>query len=245
MFCLLGDPAVLDKLRTPLFVFALLLLLVVVLLELGSMAWLGAEPTGMSKGYDLATPGLGIPYLALLDGLLLFTLVLMALSLILPPRIHGRIQGIATLIVALLVLLGAIVLILTAIGLLVMMVSLLLAVPFGTIAYLAAFGSFPVGTAQGTLATVMFLKLVCVVTLVLAQQRFVENKGLVLIVLSSLLANVVIGFLYALVPDFLVSITDGIGAIIVGVLAAIWALVLLVGAIPAIIKALRVDRALA
>src|SRR5690348_9850373 len=57
------------------------------------------------------TPGMGIPYLALLDALLLFTLVLMGASLIVPERVHGRVQGLATLI-------GSIVALLTGVGLL-------------------------------------------------------------------------------------------------------------------------------
>ena len=237
-----GDSAVLDKLRTPLFIIALIVLLLTVLIEIGSVAWIGAKTTNQ---YDLPTPGLGIPYLALLDGLLLFTLILMALSLILPARIHGRVQGIATLIVSLSVLIGAIVLIFVAIGLLVMMVTLLLAIPFGTIAYMAAFAHFSVGAAQGTMGSIMLLKIVFIILLVLAQQRFIQNKGLVLLTLTSLIGNIVVNLMHSLFPRPLVSITDDIGAIIVGILAAIWAVVLLIGAIPAIIKALRVDRALA
>ncbi len=229
----------LDKLRTPFFIIALIALLLAVLIESGSAAWLPSQ-TG---NYDLPTPGRGIPYLALLDGLVLFTLILMALPLVVPPRLHGRIQGIATLIVSLVVLVVSITLIFIAIGLLIMMVSLLFAVPFGTLAYLGAFGHFPVGAAQATLGAVMSLKLACVVLLILAQQRFIENKGLVLILLTSLLANIIISFAHNFARP-LVSITDDIAAIVVGILAAIWALVLLIGSIPAITKALRVDRAL-
>jgi len=79
---------------------------------------------------------------------------------------------------------------------------------------------------------------------VFSHKRFLENKGLVLIILTSLLATVIISFLHGLVPSFLVSITDNIAAIITAILAAIWALFYLIGSIPAIIKVLRVDRAL-
>ncbi len=234
-----------DKLRTPFFIAALILLLLTVLIEIGSITWLGGEPGGQAAKYDLGTPGLGIPYLALLDGLLLFTLLLVALSLVLPERVHGRVQGAVTLIVSLLTLIGSITLIIIAIGLLVMMVTLLLAIPFGTIAYMAAFANFSVGTAQGTLGAIMGLKIAFVVLLVISQQRFTENKGLVLLVLTSLLANIIVSVLHNLFPRPLVSITDDVGAIVVGILAAIWAVVLLFGSIPSIIKSLRVDRALA
>jgi hypothetical protein len=234
-----------ESLRTPFFVVAVLALVLVVLVELASVGFLGTATIAPAGYRDLPTPGYGIPYLALLDGLLLFTVVLMAVSLVVPERVHGRVQGIVTLIFSLLLLLGAILLIFVAIGLLILMVSLLLAVPFGTIAYMAAFSHFSVGAARGTLGALMTLKLVFAVCLVLAQQRFLENKGLVLLILTSLLANIIVSFLHGFVPGFLVSITDDIGAIVVGILAAIWALVFLIGSIPAVIKALRVDRALA
>jgi hypothetical protein len=234
----------LESLRKLPFFVALIALVLVVLVELASIGFLGTDLVAPPAYRDLPTPGYGIPYLALPDGILLFTVLLIAISLLVPERIHGRVQGIATLIFSLLLLLGAIVLIVVALGLLIMMVSLLLAVPFGTIAYMAAFAHFDVGAARGTLAALMTLKLIFAVALVLAQQRFLENKGLVLLILTSLLGNVIISFLHAF-PGFLVSITDAIGAIVVGILAAIWALVLLIGSIPAVIKALRVDRALA
>jgi len=233
----------LESLRKLPFFVALIALTLVVLIELASVGFLGTEANEAYGG--LENPGYGIRYLALLDGLLLYTVGLMAVSLLIPERVHGRVQGIVTLIFSLLLLLGTIVLIIVAIALLVTMVSLLLAVPFGTIAYMAIFADFSVGAARATLGALMTLKLVFAVSLVLAQQRFLENKGLVLIILTSLLATVIVSFLHALVPGFLVSITDDIGAIIVGILAAIWALVFLVGSIPAVIKALRVDRALA
>ena len=233
-----------DRLRTPFFIAALIVQLVVVLTEVGSMAYLDAAAPGAGSSRDLPTPGLGIPYLAFVDGLILWTVGLMGLALIIPARIHGRIQGIGTFIVSLLVLIGSIAAIFIAIGLLMLMVSLLLAVPFGTIAYFAVYADFEKGAALGTLGAIMSLKIAFVVLMILAHQRFLENKGLILIILTSLLANLITSFLQGLPPSFLVSITDDIAAIVVGILAAIWALVLLIGSIPAIIKALRVDRAL-
>ncbi len=90
----------------------------------------------------------------------------------------------------------------------------------------------------------MIFKLAFAILLVFAHQRFLQNKGLVLIILTSLLATIIVSFLHGLVPRFLVSITDDIAAIVVAILAAIWALFFLIGSIPSIIKVLRVDRAL-
>jgi hypothetical protein len=235
----------LDNLRKPFFFVALAALALTVLVELASASFLGDVPAGGQRYSELGTPGYGIPYLALLDGILLFTLLLNASPLLITDRIHGRIQGIATLIFSLIMLIAAIGLIVLAIVLLTVMVSLLVAVPFGTVIYVGLYGSFEVGEAAATLTVLMTLKLVFAVCLVLAHQGFLQIKGLVLLVLSSLLANVIVSFLHGLFPRLLVSITDNIAAIIVAVLAAIWALVFLIGSIPAVGKVLRADRAFA
>jgi hypothetical protein len=218
----------LDTLRKPLFIVALVLMAVTVLVELGS---------GLVKSLANAKIGLGIPYSPLLDGLLLFTVLLMGIGLLLPERVTGRLQGVTTLVVSLLLAMLSFVLILAAIAALIEMVTLLLAIPFGTLAYLAIFGSFDRSGAATALSLIMTLKLFFAGCLVLAHQRFLENKGLVLLVLTSLVATLIIGFLQGLVPGFLVSITDAIAAIVVGILALLWAIFFFLGSIPSIVKA--------
>jgi len=219
----------LDTLRKPLFLTAVVLILIVLLIELGS-----AIVASLSAGAH----GMGIPYLALLDGLLVFTVILMACSLLIPERAQGRIQGVATLIVSLIVIIVGIAKIFTAIGKLLLMLGLLLAPIFGTIAYLIIFAGFPRGEAAASLSLLMTLKLFFAGFLVFAHQRFLQNKGLVLIVLTSLIATVIIGFLHGFVPGFLVSITDAVAAIIVAIIAIIWAIVFLVGSIISMVKAI-------
>jgi hypothetical protein len=256
-----------ENLRKPLLFVALILITLVVLVELGATALLGSVGTGarnvanlipesgdvreayedvdpdeLEDAMDESPPGLGVPTMALVDGLLLFTVGLIAVSLLWGERIHARFQGIATLIFSLLVLIASIGLIIVALSAVILMISLLLAVPFGTLAYLAIYGFFNRGGAVAALGILMTLKLGFAICLVLAHQRFLQNKGLLLIILTSLLANVIVSFLHAFVPGFLVSITDGIAAIIVGILAALWALFLLIGSLPAVLKALRFDR---
>ncbi len=234
-----------DSLRKPLFLAALVLILLAVLVEVSSVGFLGPAASAASELQSLQSPGLGISYLALVDGILLFSIGLMALGLVIPARIQGRLQGIVNFIFFLLLLLAAIGLVFLAILLLTMMITLLLAVPFGTIAYMAAFADFNVGAARATLGTIMTLKLAFAVCLVLSNPRFLEVKGLMLLVMLSLLANVIVSFLHGLGPTFVVSILDALAAIVVGIIGAIWALVSLIGSIPAIIKLIRVDRALA
>jgi hypothetical protein len=227
----------LDSLRLPFFIVSLICFTLVLLGEFGTLAH------RLIPVKDPGTPpGLGVPYLALLDGLLLFIVILMAMPLLLPDRVHAKLQGIATLIVSFLSLLGGIVLIFVALTLLMIMVTLFLAAPFGTIAYLAIYGDFSTTSAQVILNLLLLLKIVGAVCLVLAHQRFLQNKGLVLLILTSLIGNLIISFLHALVPTPLVSITDAVAAIIVAILAVIWAILLLIGSLPAIFKAINITR---
>lgn len=218
-----------DTLRKPLFLIALVLIFIVLLLELGS---------GLVASLGAGAHGMGISYLALLDGLLAFTIALIASSLLIPERVQGRIQGVATLIISLIVIILGIAQIFVAIGKLFLMLGLLLAPIFGTIAYLIIFASFPRGEAAVSLSLLMTLKLFFAGFMVFAHQRFLQNKGLVLITLSSFIATIVISSLHGFVPGFLVSITDSIAAIVVAIIAIIWAIVFLVGSIISIVKAI-------
>jgi hypothetical protein len=232
----------LDELRKPFFIIALVLMLFVVLIEVGSAMWvnLGDPATGkVAAALDVDTPGYGIIYLAFLDGLVFYITLLIGLALLIPERIQGRVQGCVSLVVGFFCCLGTIVAIFVALAMLILMVTLLLAAIFGTIAYFAIYADFDRSSAAATLSLIMFLKLAFVICLVLAHQRFLQNKGLVLIVLTSLLANIIITFLHNFVPGFLVSITDDIGAIVVAILAIIWAIILMIGAIISIIKAIH------
>jgi hypothetical protein len=227
----------LDELRKPFLVIALVLILLVVLVEGTSVLWINADDAAEALGAK--TPGYGISYLAFLDILVFYITLLIALAMIIPERLQGRVQGCVTAVVSFLGCLGTIFAIISCLIVLIVMVTLLLAPIFGTIAYLAIYGHFERGTAAATLSLIMALKIGFVVCLVLAHQRFLQNKGLVLIVLTSLVANLIISFLHNFVPIILVSITDAIGAIVVGILAVIWAIVLLVFAIISIIKAVH------
>jgi hypothetical protein len=231
---------VLDKIRTPFFIIAIILLAFAVVFEIGTNWLVDVSPEAARKAEAMgaSTPGYGLPYMALLDGLLLFTVALIGVALIVPERIHGRIQGIITLIVTLLILIACITLLILAFTELIIMISLLLAPIFGTIAYFAIYSSFDTGGARIALSLIMTLKLGFAGCLVLAHQRFLQNKGLVLIVLTSLLAGIIVSFLHGFVPGFLVSITDAVAGIIVAILAAIWAIVFLVGSIMSVIKAI-------
>jgi len=224
-----------ERLRIHFFVVALVALAFAVLLELGSLLFVQSpqdEP-----------PGLGIAYMALVDGPLLFTVALMALALVIRENLQGRIQGIATLIFSIVIIIAGIVMIIFAIAALLLMVGLLLAIPFGPLAYAAlGFASFPRGTASTFLSLIMLLKIVFAICLVLAELRFLQMRGLVVTILLSFVANIVVSFLQGFPPGFLVSVTDAIAAIIVGIVGVILAIVMLVFAVVAVIRIIRINR---
>ena len=166
----------LDSLRKPFLIVAIVLMDLVVLVELGagfllaprspSAADLGnlnaqagvPHDGGISASEILrlrqeskAPPGLAVRSMALLDGLVLFTVGLMGLGLLIPEKVHGRLQGLATLIVSFLVVVGGFSLLLSTFALLMVMVSLFLAAPFGTLVYLAIYGFFDRAGASVTL----------------------------------------------------------------------------------------------
>ena len=217
----------LEELRWPFFIVAVVLIALALMTEFGSQIVVSGGRIG-----------LGIPYLALVDGLLFYMVALMVLALILPGRVHGALQGLLTFIVSLLTALASLAMIFAAIFAVTEMVALLLAVPFGTIAYFALFADFDRGTASAELAVIMSLKLFFALFLILAQQRFLGLKLLVFTIILALLASVIVSFLQGLVPSFLVSITDAIAAIILGVIGLVLAIILLLRSIPAIVKAI-------
>ncbi|MFL5757072.1 MAG: hypothetical protein ACJ77N_12330 [Chloroflexota bacterium] len=224
------------EIRKPFFAAAVVLIAIAVLIEVGDGLVSRVSPAG-----GATPPGVGIPYLALVDGLVLFTVILMAVGLFVPQNIEGRAQGIVTLVVSLLVLLAAIVLVFLAISLLLLMLALLASF-FGIVVYAAVFADFDRSAANAILAFLLLLKLAFAGCIVLAHQRFLENKGLVLLVLSSLLANVIVSLLHGLVPLFLVAITDAIAAIVVAIIGIIWSVFLLVGAVVSIVKIIRLPQ---
>ena len=134
--------------------------------------------------------------------------------------------------------LACIVLIFVALAQLLLMIGLFFAIPFGTIAYLIVWGSFPKTAAAVILSLLIFFKIAASICLPIAHQRFLKDIGLILMILTSFVATIIVSFLHGLVPGPIVSITDALAAIIVGIIALIWAIVVLVGSIIAVVFAL-------
>lgn len=253
-------------LRKPLFVMAIVVVALVIACELALSLAVGGRPAGSlaaaGSGLDPETvrilgdpanaaltgdspPGSGIRYLALVDGLLLFTVLLLGTSIVMSQRAYARVQGVVTLVVAILWIIASFVLALLAFVKLLLMIGLFVAPPFGTIAYLAVWGWFPVGKAAVLLSLLLLLKLVFVGFLVAAQPRFLRVKGLMILVAISVILQLVLGFIHGFLPRVVVSIGDELWAVVVAIVALIWAVVMLVVSIPAIINAIRVSGSLA
>lgn len=241
------------ELRKPFLILALLVIVVATLLETGTALVAGGGDPGAQVAAAAAGLGLdpgavhgavvpsgrGVPSLALIDVIVVFTAGLFVLSLLLPRAVQGRLQGVATLIGALALIGVATGLLLSAVAELTLMVTLFLAVPFGTLAYLIKWGFFPAGDLQVLLGLLLFLKLVFGTLLVLAQPGFLRNKGLVALVATSVLSTVALSFVYGFVPSVLGSIADAAAAVVLAAIAVVWGVVLLIGSVPAMVRALR------
>lgn len=225
-----------DEMRTPFFWLGALALLLATLIELASIALI---PAAAGAGFNGGTPGWGIRYLAILDLMLLYTTVTMALGLLVPRAVVGRIQGVVALVLSFVGCLGTIGLAFLALGMLILMVSLLVAAPFGTIAYMVAWGHFPSDQAEATLALVMVLKLAFCVLLLVAAQGFLKNIWFLILTGLSLAATWLVAFLIGFPPFFLVSIADVIAALVIAVVGIIWLLMLFIGSILSLVPLIR------
>jgi VanZ family protein len=223
------------------FIVAMVLILLAALGEAGSAGLPRAISPARSLSSARRRPGWGSPRWRSSTAWSLHG-GLMGLSMLLPKGIHAKLQGIATLIVSFLLLLGCIVTGFLIFTLLLLMVGLLLAPIFGTWPISRSTATSTRPRPRPSCPFLMLLKLGLAICLVVAHQRFLQNKGLVLIVLTTLLAQIVTSFLHGFPPGFLVSITDAIAGLITVILTAIWSIVFLVLSIISIYKALRVDR---
>lgn len=187
-------------------------------------------------------PGIAIPLLALVDGMMLLSMAGLVLSIFAPHTVTGRVVPITNLVVGVLVVIAGIAAVLAALALLLLMVGLFLAPPFGTIAYLAKWGGFPRTQAQTLLGVILLCRLVFAGFALTASPRLLRQKGFMGLLVTGLLLQLLVGLLHGLTPLPLVSIVDAIAAIVVGVVGVGWALVIAVGSLIGSVRALRPAR---
>lgn len=175
---------------------------------------------------------MGLFSLLIFDWLVLMTVLLIGAPFLLSNETVGRIQGFVTFGVSFFVLLAA----LAAFGVAVMLIFKLLVSLYGIFPYLFSYMSFPTRETAGILSIVMVCKFGFCILAILAHEKLLINTGLVVIVLTSLLLTMMVGFLNGM-PRIAVSITDDIGAIIIAVLACLRAFGFMVASLPAVKKA--------
>jgi hypothetical protein len=258
----------LDELRRPFFVAALIAWLLVVLVEVGSSFLPACEVTqdellaaivrdqpgeDPPSNEDLQNmiherqthpprPGFAITALVAFDAWVLVSMFWMGAGLVISRRLVGRAQGISSSILALIAIIAGIVAASVLFALLLMMIGLLLAPPFGTMAYLAIWGFFARGPAAVTLGILLLLKIGGSVLLLLAQQNFIKNVRLVILILFSLLLTVLVSVLHGFAPLVVVSITDTLAALLIVIVAVLWAILVLIGGLVATIKAIPPEK---
>jgi hypothetical protein len=189
---------------------------------------------------DLLSPSTPPAYAAgamiTVDLLLAFTITMMTLPLLIPPKLLAKTQGPASCLIALVNALFSLMTAIKCFAMLMLMVTLLLAIPIGTLVYLLRYGSFELGPSAALLSSALLLKLICAVCLVLAHELFLKNKGLVALTATAILLVLLISFLHGFVPFFLVAIVDALAAIIVAVIAIIWDIIIGIGGLISCIK---------
>ena len=218
--------------KQPLAVIAVVLLLLAVLVEAGSGA-------AHSLGITSDPPGIAISTLVAIDMALLLRFGLTTFGTLVSGSLQGKIDGIATLVAGILLVLFGIATALAAIAKLMLMLGLVLAVPFGTAIYMGLFGSFATGAASVLISLAMLLELGAIAAFVVWNIHVLRSKSTVLLALTSLLLHGLVSFLHGLVPTFLVSITDAIAAIVIGIVCIVWGIVLAVFGVPAVFRAAR------
>lgn len=218
---------------------AIVLSWVIVVIELGS----GAIPAVLDivGAPTASTPGVGIAAMAFVDIPMAFTLTLFGLGMVVPHALIGRTQGCATLILGVLILLIAIVSLFVSIALLLLMLALVASF-FGIAVYLATWGRFDRSAATTILAFLFASKLVIGLSLLLSDQGYLKNRGLIALWITTLVANVIVALLHGLVPRPAVSILDAVAAIILAIVGIVWAVLLLIGAIVSIVRVLQLGR---
>lgn len=177
--------------------------------------------------------GIGLGALAVFDLLLLMTATLIGLPFVISHAAVGRLQGAITLLASA----GILILAFAVLGMALVLLFKILGALYFPPAYFALYARFPVTQATLTLSLIMLLKVAFTVCLVLAHEKLLTNTGLVILVATSLLLTIMLGFLHGM-PRVFVSITDCIGAIVIGIFTIIRAIGFMLASLPAMKKAL-------
>ncbi|MEM6477792.1 MAG: hypothetical protein AAF647_01975 [Pseudomonadota bacterium] len=187
-----------------------------------------------------AAAGLAIPALALVDGLLLWLVITLVTSTVMPAPLHSKVRALLTPFIYLAALILALVALTAAILKLVLMLSLLVALPFGPLVYLAVFGSFATNGVTLVIGVVTLLRAGALICLFLSSWRYLKNKTLVFTAATGFVCGLLVGLVFALLPGLLHSVGDAILAIVFSIFALIWALIMFIRSIPTLLSLIRI-----
>ncbi len=170
--------------------------------------------------------------LALIDGLTLWTIALFATATLVRQSVHARVRSVISPLFYLLMLVVSVIMTLASLAALFAMLTLFLAAPFGTIVYLIKFGSFGSTGVMVTLGFATLFRFAALICLLLSSWRFLKNKTLIGLIATGYVLALIAGLVFGILPGILHAIVDAGLAIIFGIVAAIWSVILLVRSIP-------------
>lgn len=219
-------------------ILSLVFLVIAVAVESGA-SWIGEWLSQLRREGTPEPVGMAIPIAVAIDAALLSRIGLTAFGNVISGFWQGKLDGLVTFVVGVILVISGFRAIVVALGLLMLMLGLFFSVPFGTAVYMALFGGFGRAEAAAVLSLVMTLKIISLVLFVVWNVRVVKSLGIVLLAATSLIMTALIGLLHGIVPGPLVSITDAIGAIVVGIVSLIWGIVLLILGLIAFINGIR------
>jgi len=189
-------------------------------------AVLGVEAAG-------SCDSMGLSALAVFDLLVIMTVALIGAPFLLSHATVGRTQGVATLVISVVILGSALLILGLALALLFTMLASL------PLYLLFHWNSFPLPKAYGLLSVAMLCKFGFTACIIVSHQKFLTNTGLVVIVLTSLLLTMMLSVLYGM-PRVIVIVTDDLGAIVIASFAAFRSIGFILASLPAMKKALGV-----
>jgi hypothetical protein len=229
-----------DTLRQIVFITGILAMVFAALIVNNIDALQNSQNAAAFENAGLPLPGVGIKSLGLINLLMAFVMMLMLLEKVTVwQRLGPKVLGAVTAVLTFIGLLMAVFLIIKTITLFFLMIGLLFSPPFGTIAYFSTWGDFPSRDAKQILSVVMVLQVGGLLAAVLVNPTLLKNIWLVLLGGTAIGLTFLLGLLHGLPPKFVVSITDAIGAIIAGIVSAIWMIIFCFSGIKSAITAIK------
>lgn len=204
------------------------------MLREGGTRGIGVAALTAHRTLHPAPPGLGLPSLALVDIGWLVTIVILGLEAFLPrptdpehPRsaLYTGAQALTRLLAGVAQIVTSIMVAVTASTLLMTMISLLTALPFGTLVYIAIWGTFDRETAETLLGAALVARVVAAAAILCHRPSARLLRHLLPLFVSGVGCAALLSFLHGAVPMLLVSLLDALAAVIIAIVGLVWGVV--------------------